>query len=878
MKNLIACLSVCVLSGAAIADTGTTDKDGDGVDDSIDNCYLYNPDQADCNENGIGDVCDIADGTSYNCDAKQGNTVPDECQPDCDGDGYIDPCDNEGDCNEDGIPDNCETDCNENNYPDVCDIMYGISQDINNDGIPDECQDCDEDGIPDNYETDCNYNDIPDDCDIIEGNSEDVNEDGIPDECQDCNNNGVLDPEDIANGTSEDVDGNGIPDECTVTWLVDDDAPADFDNIQAAIDAIGGPSLIEIIVMPGTYTSSQAGHVVNMLGKAVTLRSMDPSDPEVVAATIIDGESNRRGIACASGESYETIIDGFTIMNGQSVNFDYNNNNDDDSWENDGGGMINIGSSPTITNCTFIDNDSSSDGGGMNNFMSNPNLTDCTFTNNTASNWSGGGMNNKESSSPIITNCSFTNNMAGNGGGMSCRKNSNPTINGCRFMNNTTSNNYYVGGGLISLDDSNPLISDTYFCNNVPEQIFGVWTDTGGTCISFQCDDNDGDGWPDECGTVGDGVHYVPEEYATITEAIFAAGDHDEIIVGPGTYSVCGTIYPDSFVESIINTGGKRLWVHSSDGPEATIIQGSCSGTWLSGGETPSTVIEGFTFDGPSYYPAQLFVSSPTFKNCVFTGGSRDLYCRGGSPELFNCTFSNNAGSDGAMVCGEYEGSPKLTDCTFTNNSGAGAGIYSLGMNLELTNCLFENNSGQGGSFGGGILHVDRANLVLNNCIFENNSSGGYALTLIVASGGSFSCSINDCEIKNNTGGGMIYGGLVDDTCTINNSKFVNNTNGGIQNALPSETMTLTDSTVCDNGEYQIAGHWIDGGGNSIADVCFDDCHAADITGDGTVGVNDLLAILGYWGTSIPAGDVNGDGIVDVVDLLIVIGNWGPCE
>ena len=48
-----------VFSSNAIVDT-----DGDGVSDSQDNCYLYNPDQADCNDNGVGDVCDLADGVS----------------------------------------------------------------------------------------------------------------------------------------------------------------------------------------------------------------------------------------------------------------------------------------------------------------------------------------------------------------------------------------------------------------------------------------------------------------------------------------------------------------------------------------------------------------------------------------------------------------------------------------------------------------------------------------------------------------------------------------------------------------------------------------------------------------------------------------------
>ena len=53
------------------------DSDGDGVPDKFDNCELPNPDQADCNDNGIGDVCDIADGTSEDTDA---NGIPDECE------------------------------------------------------------------------------------------------------------------------------------------------------------------------------------------------------------------------------------------------------------------------------------------------------------------------------------------------------------------------------------------------------------------------------------------------------------------------------------------------------------------------------------------------------------------------------------------------------------------------------------------------------------------------------------------------------------------------------------------------------------------------------------------------------------------------------
>lgn len=45
----------------------------------------------DCNQNGIDDLVDIAQGTSEDCD---GNDVPDECDNDTDADGFIDACDN----------------------------------------------------------------------------------------------------------------------------------------------------------------------------------------------------------------------------------------------------------------------------------------------------------------------------------------------------------------------------------------------------------------------------------------------------------------------------------------------------------------------------------------------------------------------------------------------------------------------------------------------------------------------------------------------------------------------------------------------------------------------------------------------------------------
>ena len=48
-----------------------------------------------------------------------------------------------------------------------------------------------------------------------------------------------------------------------------------------------------------------------------------------------------------------------------------------------------------------------------------------------------------------------------------------------------------------------------------------------------------------------------------------------------------------------------------------------------------------------------------------------------------------------------------------------------------------------------------------------------------------------------------------------------------------------------------------------------------DLTGDGQVSIEDMLVVLGTWGT--PAGDVNADGTTDILDLLTLFAAWGPC-
>ena len=74
--DLGACSSVAGGHSHTIAVT-LPDTDGDGRPDSTDNCLtIANPTQADCNTNGVGDVCELAAGApDFNND-----TIPDTCQ------------------------------------------------------------------------------------------------------------------------------------------------------------------------------------------------------------------------------------------------------------------------------------------------------------------------------------------------------------------------------------------------------------------------------------------------------------------------------------------------------------------------------------------------------------------------------------------------------------------------------------------------------------------------------------------------------------------------------------------------------------------------------------------------------------------------------
>ncbi|MCP4678710.1 MAG: hypothetical protein GY854_25015 [Deltaproteobacteria bacterium] len=167
--------------------------------------------------------------------------------------------------------------------------------------------------------------------------------------------------------------------------------------------------------------------------------------------TVLDGRGSSdsdRVYHVVTG-SDNTIIDGFIISHGSA----------DGSYDGgryiaclggfnehcDGGGMLNLFTSPTVRNCSFRNNAADESGGGMHNRSNSATVVNCTFIDNRA-NDNGGGMSNSDST-VTVTDSTFTNNYArGNGGGIDSTQ-STLTIDNCMFSNNTATN----GAGIHTL-------------------------------------------------------------------------------------------------------------------------------------------------------------------------------------------------------------------------------------------------------------------------------------------------------------------------------------------------------------------------------------------------------------------------------------------
>ena len=158
-----------------------------------------------------------------------------------------------------------------------------------------------------------------------------------------------------------------------------------------------------------------------------------------------------------------------------------------------------------------------------------------------------------------------------------------------------------------------------------------------------------------------------------------------------------------------------------------------------------------------------------------------------------------------------------MSDCRFLENCADeyGGGAHVWGADITITDCSFTLN---GASIHGGGLHADGGNSVqyIQGCIFQNNSA-------------------------DENGGGVnvySYSTVTMDDCLVTGNVTLNGSGGGIfHNSGASTTLTILNSTVCDNTPDAIVGDYVDGGGNAIFDgYCPDDDGTLNVPGEyGTI-------------------------------------------
>lgn len=410
-------------------------------------------------------------------------------------------------------------------------------------------------------------------------------------------------------------------------------------SIQAAIDAAVNGDAIE--VTPGTYNEA-----IDFKGKAIRLYST--GGPEV---TIIDGQNVRRGVQCINGEGSDTLLGGFTICNCRA---------------DQGAGMYNQNSRPTITDCIFSTNMAGA-GGGMYNLQSSPTVTDCTFTSNETlegldgrsgdhptsggNGGDGAGMFNNQSNA-VVTNCVFISNTTGMGGTGGDQANQWTTNVDAGYGGRGG-----CGGGVYNIDCSPKFIGCTFAANQ---------TGKGAKGGIYSISKNSGDG--------GDGA---------------------------GMYnSNASPILADcSFTYNVTGIGGTNAHWNGSAGNG-----GNGAGIF--------NIKSAFTITRCMFTENQTGNGGICTKDSMGGSGGKSgigghgagVYNEDSSLTVSECTFQSNKTGDGGRAGSAYF-SPFEDGWAGSSggNGGSGAGIFGTNGNLTVMHCRFvENVTGNGASGGNG--------------------------------------------------------------------------------------------------------------------------------------------------------------------------------
>jgi hypothetical protein len=306
----------------------------------------------------------------------------------------------------------------------------------------------------------------------------------------------------------------------------------------------------------------------------------------------------------------------------------------------------------------------------------------------------------------------------------------------------------------------------------------------------------------------GQSTLHVPGNHSDIQSALTAASSGDTILVRPGLY------------QQHIDFLGKDVMLISTDGPEATVIQGSAGASVVtfSPGSTRAAEIRGFTIIGSGLPQVPL------------GGGIR---CDNASPTIRENIVRGGSAADGGGIASKYGGSPLIEENLITDNDAVlGGGIYCTGgQGTEIVGNTISSNAANWGGAGVFLIYNQttlRGNVIHSNSGAQNNGGGGISIE-----GGAV--EIDHCTIFGNygkIGGGVLAIGL--DAGSIRN--------------------TIIWGNASDPGEPGTHGHVTGGQGTWLLDGSYSDVEAVAHLSGGS------LALSGPGNITVDPMFVNGAG------------------
>jgi len=620
---------------------------------------------------------------------------------------------------------------------------------------------------------------------------------------------------------------------------VDDDGPADFNKIQAAVDAAGNGDII--IVADGTYASEgwQNKPVIDFLGKAVTVRS--ENGPE--NCILYRGDYV---VSFQSGETPASVLSGFTITGadpgGGICCYDSSptimNNIITGNWSEYGLGAVwlhnssaivvgNIisgnavygpcagifcchGSAGTITNNTIVDNDGSSQYFPYNGAVHCTDDSTATITNCIL--WNNGDYD--------LYNCSATYSCIEHPSGGIGNINADPmfvSLAGGDYHLQPDSpcidagnNSAVLPSMVVDLDGNSRITNGTvdmgaYEFGSTPP-LSTLFVDSRATGA------NNGSSWADAFADLQEALSVataLPEvEEIRVAQGIYTPAEQPgdrtatfQLINGltiKGGYAGVGAPDPDArdidAYETILSGD-----LNGDDGPNFANNNENSRHVVTGNGTNITAILDGFIItagyaDGvDGMYP--------------FINNGAGIYNEYGSPTVTNCTFTGNVavlhdyeyGGKGAGMYNEHS-NPIVDNSTFSGNvaGGQGGGMYNYYSSPTISNCVIRENEGCGIAFmhetetvvtdseligntsgyGAGINCEYGSSPVISNCAFVGNSAQ--------YDGGGLRCYVNcaptvtSCTFSANTAT-IQHGGAISNYAsapTVSNCTFTSNSAG----------------------------------------------------------------------------------------------------